>query len=308
MSKKKISKRAVDGVFLLDKPKGMSSNAALQEVKHLFEACKAGHTGSLDPLASGMLPICLGEATKFSQFLLDAKKHYQVTVQLGVKTSTGDAEGEIINQAPVDNVTRARVEQVLTHFTGEIDQIPSMYSALKHKGQPLYKLARQGISVERKSRKVTIYEIQLLNHEHDTFEFEVHCSKGTYVRTLVEDIGDMLGCGAYVKELRRLVVGSYQAEQMKTLDEIKELSEKTQSLQALDECLLPIDSSVANLPTLNISAAAAFYLIRGQAIIIPRAPNDGWVNLKLQNGGFLGVGEILGDGRVAPRRLVQQRS
>jgi tRNA pseudouridine55 synthase len=303
---KKITRRDLDGVLLLDKPKGLSSNAALQEVKKLYKAQKAGHAGSLDPLADGMLILCFGEATKFCQFLLDANKHYRVTAKLGIKTSTGDAEGEIIQEKSVPLIDRNLIENLLEEFTGVIDQVPSMYSALKHQGQPLYKLARKGITVERKTRQVVIHDMQLINCDAESFSFEVRCSKGTYVRTLVEDMGDKLGCGAHVTELRRLAVGAYQAEHMKTIDELYTLYEAG-NFAELDACLLSVDTAVSDFPSLNLSEAAAFYLKRGQPIIVPRAPNDGWVRLKLQCGNFLGVGEILNDGRVAPRRLVQQK-
>lgn len=293
----------MNGILLLDKPTGMTSNAALQKVKHLLKVKKAGHTGSLDPLASGMLPLCLGEATKFSQFLLEADKIYQVTAKLGIKTNTGDAEGEIISQREISAITQEKLLKVMEKFRGAIEQIPSMYSALKHKGQPLYKLARQGITVERKPRTVHIHELILLSYLATNFSVYVRCSKGTYIRTLIEDIGEVLGCGAHVTELRRLMVGTYAASQMITLCELETLLQTNQL--NLDKHLLPLASTVAHWPEVRISEAAAFYLRRGQPVIVPQAPTSGWVKIILHNGNFLGVGEIMQDGRVAPRRLVQ---
>lgn len=294
----------MNGILLLDKPTGMTSNAALQKVKRLLKVKKAGHTGSLDPLASGMLPLCLGEATKFSQFLLEANKIYQVTAKLGIKTNTGDAEGEIILQREIINITQEKILRAMEKFRGAIEQIPSMYSALKYKGQPLYKLARQGITVERKPRTVHIHELTLLNCVADSFSVHVRCSKGTYIRTLIEDIGEVLGCGAHVTELRRLTVGAYATSQMVTLLELETLMQKNNA-NILENHLLPLVSTVAHWPEVRISEAAAFYLRRGQPVIIPQAPTSGWVKIILHSGNFLGVGEIIADGRVAPRRLVQ---
>lgn len=297
--------RPIDGILLLDKPENITSNAALQVVKRLYDAQKAGHTGSLDPLASGMLPICFGEATKFSQFLLEADKHYQVTAKLGIKTTTGDAEGEVLTEKPVPALTTADLERLFTQFTGTIQQVPSMYSAIKQNGQPLYKLARQGIEVPREAREIQIYSITYLSHTADSFSFNVHSSKGTYVRTLVEDMGDSLGCGAHVQTLRRLAVGPYQAPQMQTLAHLQTLAEEQQA-NVMDGYLLPVDSAIHHWPELSLSEAAVYYLKQGQPVIAPYAPTSGWVRMIRKDGSFLGVGEILDDGRVAPRRLVQQ--
>lgn len=297
--------RPLDGILLLDKPKGMTSNAALQSAKRLYAARKAGHTGSLDPLADGMLPICFGEATKFSQFLLEADKHYQVTAKLGIKTTTGDGEGEIVAEKPVPPLTQSHIEDLFLQFTGVIQQVPSMFSAIKQNGQPLYKLARQGIEVVREPREITIHSIAYVSSTADEFSFDVHCSKGTYVRTLVEDMGEALGCGAHVQSLRRLRVGSYQAAQMVTLTQLEELAAK-QDRAAMDAYLLGVDSAIDSWPLLSLSEAAIYYLKRGQPVIAPYAPASGWVRLVRKSGGFLGVGEILEDGRVAPRRLVQE--
>lgn len=305
MSKSRTKGRMIDGILLLDKPKGMTSNAALQIVKRLYNARKAGHTGSLDPLASGMLPICLGEATKFSQFLLEADKHYQVTAKLGVTTTTGDGEGEVLVAKPAPVLTDSQVTELLVKFTGAIKQVPSMFSAIKQNGQPLYKLARQGIEVAREPREIMIHKLNFIARDDDSLSFEVFCSKGTYVRTLVEDMGAALGCGAHVQELRRLGVGPYSAEQMVTLPHLEALAAEL-AMAEMDAYLLPVDSAIQSWPELSLSEAAIYYLAKGQPVIVPYAPSSGWVRLVRKSGGFLGVGEILEDGKVAPRRLVQQ--
>ena len=296
------NRRPVNGILLLDKPVGWTSNAALQAVKRLYRAAKAGHTGSLDPLASGLLPICLGEATKLSGFLLNADKTYRFTCRLGVSTATGDAEGEVIATWPVGSLSREVIEAVLRRFTGVIQQVPPMYSALKRDGQPLYKLARQGIEVERKPREVTVHELWLLRLDGEELECELRCSKGTYVRTLAADLGAALGCGAHITALRRTAVEPYEAVKMVTLETLRERAE--QGLAALDELLLPPDSAVAPWPAVRIQGDAAFYLRQGQPVLAPRAPTRGWVRLYLGEQQFLGLGEILDDGRVAPRRLL----
>ena len=294
--------RDVQGIVLLDKPAGLTSNEALQAVKHLFQARKAGHTGSLDPLASGLLPICLGEGTKMSGFLLDADKHYRVTCRLGVRTATGDAEGEILETRAVEGLSRRAVERALHRFTGPIEQVPPMYSAVKHQGQRLYRLARQGVSVERQPRSVTIHALSLLHYESDALEIDVRCSKGTYVRTLVEDIGEFLGCGAHVTALRRLGVGPYDDSRTVSLDRLRGLAQE--GLERLDGVLLPIESALVHWPGVRLSDDAAYYLRKGQAVQVPHAPPRGWVRLYLAGERFLGMGQILDDGRVAPRRLI----
>ncbi len=296
-------KRQVDGILLLDKPAGMTSNGVLQYVKRLFCAKKAGHTGSLDPIATGMLPICFGEATKFSQFLLESDKTYQVTGKLGVQTTTGDIEGEIVAALPVVDVTQERLNQVMAAFIGQLDQIPPMFSALKHKGRPLYEFARKGIDIERKPRSITVFSLNLLSFERDEFTFDVHCSKGTYVRTLVEDIGNALGCGAHVTALRRLVVSPYQHQVMYTLPELDAMLEKD-GLSGLDACLLPLESSVNIFPAVKLSTAAAFYLRTGQAVRTNISFDSPLVRLMSEDARFLGVGEVMTDGRVKPHRLV----
>jgi tRNA pseudouridine55 synthase len=295
--------RQVDGVFLLDKPVGLSSNAALQKVKRLFQARKAGHTGSLDPLASGLLPICLGAATKVSGILLNADKSYRFTCHLGITTSTGDAEGEVIQAQPVGGIEWTALEKVLKQFTGDIFQTPPMHSALKHRGQRLYKLARAGITVERQPRKVHIRDLRVIKLDGAIVECEVTCSKGTYVRTLAEDIGRALGCGAHIQSLRRIGVEPYDASQMVTLEHIQQCAE--QGFATLDAFLLPIDTALASWPVVQVPILVMNRLLNGQTIEVPEIPAKGWVRLY---GGcknqFLGVGEVLEDSRVAPRRLM----
>lgn len=308
MARHRNKGRPVNGVLLFDKPAGLSSNQALQAVKRLYRAAKAGHTGSLDPLATGLLPLCFGEATKISAFLLDADKRYRLNCQLGVTTTTGDSEGEVLQTRDYAGIKRAQVESVIGDFIGEIEQIPPMYSALKHNGQRLYKLAREGKVVERKPRKVHIYDIQLHGFEHDTLDLEVTCSKGTYVRTLAEDIGEILGCGAHVTQLRRLSVGPYSGD-MLTLEQLEAIAhaEAQAGLDALDALLLPIESGVADWPDVQLDPDSAFYMSQGQPILVPHAPTQGWVRIYDQQQ-FMGVGEIQDDGRVAPRRMIQTRA
>ncbi|MCX7065979.1 MAG: tRNA pseudouridine(55) synthase TruB [Proteobacteria bacterium] len=300
--------RDVSGMLIVDKPEGASSNDAVQRAKRLFQAQKVGHTGSLDPLATGVLPLCFGEATKFSQFLLDSEKKYWVRVKLVVRTDSGDADGKVLETRPVIGIDAASVKRALEDFCGEIEQIPSMFSAIKHQGQPLYKLARRGIEVERKSRLVTIFSNVLTAFEGDEFELEIHCSKGTYVRTIAEELGEKLGCGAHVCALRRRKAGPYDESDMVTFDELERCRDEG-GLQALDALLLPVESSVRDWPVVSLSDATAFYIRQGQPVIVPHAPTTGHVQLIEQSVDgskqmFIGVGEILDDGRVAPRRLV----
>lgn len=293
--------RLINGVVLLDKPAGITSNAALQIVKRLFDARKAGHTGSLDPLATGMLPLCLGEATKVSSFLLDADKRYRTTVKLGVKTNTGDAEGDVISTRPVTGVTFRHIENILLGFNGPIEQTPPMHSAIKINGVPLYKLAHKGIEIERQPRTVTIHKIELTGFEGDELRLDIHCSKGTYIRVLAEDIGEMLGCGAHVQALHRYEVGPFKEENIVTLDTLEMLAE--QGLERLDEILLPTEYAVSDWPEVNLSEDAAYYLSQGQAVFVPRTVSEGWVKLMTDSNHFLGVGQIMDDGKVAPRKL-----
>jgi tRNA pseudouridine55 synthase len=296
--------RDVSGILVLDKPQGMSSNDAVQKAKRLFNARKVGHTGALDPLATGVLPLCFGEATKFSQYLLTSDKRYWVRIRLGVATDSGDADGEVTAIRAVEGVDEAAVEAALRFFRGEIDQVPSMFSAIKHQGQPLYKLARKGIEIERQARRVTIYANELLSLDGDTVELAIHCSKGTYVRTIAEELGELLGCGAHVIELRRTSAGPYSEEDLVTFDELEAAREKG----SLDPFLLPVASAVREWPEVKLSDNTAYYLRQGQPVIVPHAPTSGWVRLsEVEQDAttrFIGVGEILEDGRVAPRRLV----
>lgn len=304
MGRRRNKGRNISGVLLLDKPIGMTSNKALQEVKHLFKAAKAGHTGSLDPLATGLLPICFGEATKLSAFLLDADKHYRVRVKLGETTSTADAEGELVAEADPSGVSEEDVRAILEEFLGEQQQLPPMYSAIKHQGERLYKLARQGLEVERETRTIHVHALKLVNFALPEFEMDVHCSKGTYVRTLAEDIGKRLGCGAHVCGLRRTGVGPYDNQSLVTLEQVQSaFAEKR--FQEMDGWLLPLESALADWPVVKLSPDAAFYMQQGQPILVPNAPTSGWVRLYANQSEFIGVGRILEDGRVAPKRLMQ---
>jgi tRNA pseudouridine55 synthase len=296
-------RRKVDGIMLLDKPRGFSSNAALQKVRWLLNAEKAGHTGSLDPLATGVLPLCFGEATKFSQYLLDADKGYETLMQLGVTTSTADAEGEVLRRVQVQ-VTAADMEAVLPRFRGTIQQIPPMYSALKRDGQPLYKLARAGEVVEREPRSVTIARLQVLDCVGDQVRLAVDCSKGTYIRSLVEDMGEALGCGAHVAELRRVKAGPFALEQAVSLDELLQVHEHAGS-EGLERFLLPPDSGLEHWPLLRFSEHSAFYWLQGQPVRAPEAPKFGMVRVEDHNARFIGIGEVCDDGRIAPRRLIR---
>ena len=300
--------RDVSGMIVVDKPGGASSNDAVQRAKQLYRAQKVGHTGSLDPLATGVLPLCFGEATKFSQFLLDSDKKYWARIKLGVRTDSGDADGQVLETCPVVGIDEAAVRKVLERFRGEVEQIPSMFSAIKHQGQPLYKLARRGIEVERKSRRVTIYSNELVAFDGDQFELEIHCSKGTYVRTIAEEIGEALGCGAHVCALRRRKAGPYDETEMLTFAELERVRDEGGN-EALDALLLPVESAVRDWPVVSLNDATAFYIRQGQPVIVPHAPTSGRVQLVEQSTDsskqmFIGVGEILDDGRVAPRRLV----
>ena len=304
--------RDVSGVIVLDKPAGLSSNDAVQRVKRLFQARKVGHTGSLDPLATGVLPLCLGEATKFSQYLLESDKRYLTKVRLGVATDSGDADGKLVAERPIKGVTRRRINAALDAFRGDIEQVPSMFSAVKHQGQPLYKLARQGIEIEREARPVTVYENKIVDFEGDTLTLDIHCSKGTYVRTIAHDLGEALGCGAHVYALRRTMAGPYREDDMVTLEEVQRQHDEGR----IDDLLRPIATAVGQWPPVRLAGAPAFYLKQGQPVLVPHSPTKGWVRLyeagsvDHANGEadnddrFIGVGEMLDDGRVAPRRLI----
>ena len=296
--------RDVHGVFLLDKPQGMSSNAVLQKVKRLFRANKAGHTGALDPLATGMLPICLGEATKFSQFLLDSDKRYQVTAKLGERTDTSDADGKTVETRAV-NVTEAEIFVALERFRGEILQIPTMFSALKHKGKPLYEYARQGITVKREARPITIFELKFIAYEAPFLTLEVHCSKGTYIRTLVDDLGEALGCGAHVTVLRRLAVADYPIEAMTSYADLQNFSEN-RPLAELDKLLLPVDTAVSMLPKLILDERQSKAVCFGQRVRFENnARLHDQIRLYSESGQFLGMAEITSDNIIRPSRMVR---
>lgn len=292
----------IHGVLLLDKPTGISSNNALQRVKRIYQARKAGHTGSLDPIATGLLPICLGEATKLSRFLLEADKRYEVVCRLGVRTATGDSEGEVIETHPLREFEPEWVAELLARFLGPQAQIPPMYSAIKRQGQPLYKLARQGIEVAREPRQVTIHRIKLIELKKDQLSFEVFCSKGTYIRTLAEDIGRALGCGAHVIALRRTQVGYFDASKIVSLDYLEKLVRA--NAEALRALLVPLEQILPDWPAVDLIADVAYYLRQGQPVRVAQTPDKGWVRLIERHKGFFGVGQVIEDGRIAPRRLV----
>ena len=303
MSKPRKRGRDIHGVFLLDKPQGMSSNDIMQKVKRIFQANKAGHTGALDPLATGMLPICLGEATKFSQFLLDADKRYLVTAKLGERTDTSDAEGQIVETRDV-NVKTPDILTALEQFRGDILQVPTMFSALKHNGKPLYEYARQGITVEREARPITIFELNFIEYNAPYLTLEVHCSKGTYIRTLVDDLGEVLGCGAHVTILRRTAVADYPTEKMLDWHALQSLAEQ-QDLALLDALLLPMDTAVAKLPALTLNENQTQGIGFGQRIKFDN-PNrlQGQVRLFSHEHRFLGVAMIDENNVIRPQRLV----
>ena len=303
MSKPRKRGRDIHGVFLLDKPQGMSSNDIMQKVKRIFQANKAGHTGALDPLATGMLPICLGEATKFSQFLLDADKCYLVTAKLGERTDTSDAEGQIVESREV-KVKTPEILTALEQFRGNILQVPTMFSALKHNGKPLYEYARQGITVERETRPITIFELNFIEYNAPYLTLEVHCSKGAYIRTLVDDLGEALGCGAHVTMLRRTAVADYPTEKMLDWHALQSLAEQ-QDLALLDALLLPMDTAVAKLPALTLNESQTQGIGFGQRIKFDN-PNrlQGQVRLFSHENRFLGVAVIDENNVIRPQRLV----
>lgn len=323
MARKKKG-RPVDGVLLLHKPSGMTSNHALQRAKRLFFVEKAGHTGALDPLATGVLPLCFGEATKFSQFLLDADKRYRSTFLLGVRTNTSDADGEVVSEASAATVTLDQVKAALIPLTGDILQVPSMFSALKHQGQPLYKLARDGIEIERQPRPVTVYGIDILAFragEQAEVDVDVRCSKGTYIRSIAEDLGFALGCGAHVKVLHRSGAGPFLEEQCITLEELEaefeQAGDEKTGYEALDKHLLSADAPIASLPAIYLPESSAHYFRLGNPVQDPqvyRIGNQGdmvrvfCAKTESAPEQFLGLGELTEDGRVAPKRIIANRS
>ncbi|MFV8835274.1 tRNA pseudouridine(55) synthase TruB [Aquisalimonas sp.] len=294
-------RRNVNGILLLDKPAGGTSNKVLQRVKYVYQARKAGHTGSLDPLATGLLPLCFGEATKVSGFLLDADKRYRVTCLLGVTTTTADAEGEVVEERPVPDLDAQDWPALLESLTGEQDQVPPMYSAVKHQGERLYRIARRGEEVDRKARRITIHALELVARDGGSVTLDVHCSKGTYVRTLVESLGEALGTGAHVTALRRTGLGPFDGHPMVTMDAVEAAAE--QGGDALDALLLPPEAGLRDWPAVTLDADSARFLRQGQAVFVPRAPGAGWVQV-FGPDRFLGMGVVLDDGRIAPRRLM----
>ncbi len=301
MVESKRKPRDIHGIVLLDKSRGLTSNQALQRVKRLCNASKAGHSGSLDPLATGMLPICLGEATKLSGFMLAADKCYEVRAVLGIATSTGDSDGDVIERTPVPALSEQSVLAALAGFLGSIEQVPPMYSALKHEGQRLYTLARKGIEVERRPRTVQIHALELLGYDSPTLDLRVRCSKGTYVRTLVEDLAKALGTVGHVTELRRLSVTPFEDQEMTTLATLEAAAEA--GPEHIDALVLPVDSALADWPRLVVAPDSAKRLVQGQAV--PAEP--GWpqskVLLYVPGQQFFGIGEILPARRLVPKRI-----
>lgn len=299
MKMKKVEcDQTINGILLVNKPQGLSSNAVLQQVKRLYRAKKAGHTGSLDPLATGMLPICFGEATKFCQYMLDADKSYEATGLFGIKTNTGDAMGEVLEQTESFQLAEREVLAILQQFTGPIKQIPSMFSALKHKGTPLYKYAREGVSIKREARAVTIHELQLIAFDGLSFAIKVSCTKGTYIRNLVEDIGDALGVGAHVTKLHRINTAGFVDEPMYTLDDLQQ-----QAMTELRSYLLPMERAVNYLPLIQLDAVELLALRQGKAIKGKENGLRGEVRLYYQDE-FIGLGELREEGDLSVKRLL----
>ncbi|WP_188150941.1 tRNA pseudouridine(55) synthase TruB [Teredinibacter waterburyi] len=310
MGRKRKFGRLIDGVLIIDKPAGMTSNDVVQKAKRLYFANKTGHTGALDPLATGVLPLCFGEATKFSQYLLDANKTYLSTFRIGMTTDTADADGKVLKEVDASALTLAQVETAITPYRGDIKQIPPMYSALKKDGQPLYKLAREGIEVERAARAVTIFNYEIKDFrggEIAEVDVLVECSKGTYIRSLAEDLGRDLGFGAHVATLRRTQAGPFSIEQATTFDAL-ETERGDERAEVLDHHLLPMDTPVAQLAAVELDQNSGFYFSRGQPVIVNQVYRIGdegdTVRVFQDTGEFLGVGDITDDGRVAPKRLV----
>jgi tRNA pseudouridine55 synthase len=304
LAEKKIQtkriKRNINGVLLLDKPLGFSSNQALQKVKWLFQAAKAGHTGTLDPLATGLLPICLGEATKFAQYVTDADKTYIAMIKLGATTTTGDAEGEVLSTSPV-SVTSSQFNTACQQFVGEISQMPPMYSALKHEGKALYAYAREGVDIVRQARLIKIKSIVVDRYSADMAQITVTCSKGTYIRTLAEDIGAALSCGAHLIGLRRTETAGYLLANAITIEQLEAMS-----IEVRDALLLPVDSAIESLPKVILNADAAYYLRQGQPVWQAGKVAHGELRLYDEYQQFLGLGFLQDDGKIAPKRLIQK--
>ena len=295
--------RDIHGVLLLDKPTGLSSNDALQKVKRLFQAKKAGHTGALDPLATGMLPICFGEATKFSQYLLDSDKRYRVIARLCERTDTSDSDGQIIERRAI-TFTQAELGQALDKFRGPIKQVPTMFSALKHQGRPLYEYARQGITIEREARDITVYELLFIRLEGDELELEIHCSKGTYIRTIIDDLGEMLGCGAHVIYLRRLQVSKYPIERMVKLEFLQQHQD---DIEFLTHLLMPMDSPVQDYPIEYLNEAQGQDILLGRTIRLDSEDkSEQLIRIYADYNGqqqFLGMG-LRHHSLLSPKRLI----
>lgn len=290
-------KRPLNGVLMLDKAPGASSNAALQQAKRLYQAAKAGHAGTLDPLATGLLPVLFGEATKFSSDLLEADKSYAAEIRLGISTATADAEGEVLATRAVA-VSPERLAAALAQFRGSILQTPPIYSALKHAGKPLYAYARAGIDIERAPRRVEIHALELQWFEGERLALSVRCSKGTYIRSIAHDLGELLGCGAHLSALRRTAVGRFGLDSAHTLESLQAMT-----ADARDRCLLPVDALLQNLPEVRLEPADAARFVRGQTV-----PWDGAAQARIRvygaGGGLLGVGEAAADGTISPKRVI----
>ncbi len=293
--------RDIDGILLLDKPEGLTSNAALQQLRRLLRARKAGHTGSLDPLASGLLPVCLGQATKVCGLLLESNKTYRVTVVLGQRTATGDREGAVVERMPVPELGEEMIRRVAAGFLGESEQVPPMYSALKHQGQRLYQLARQGLEVDRPARRVTVHRFELLGIQDRRLQFEIECSKGTYVRSLVEDFARGCGTVGHVDSLRRLSLGPFTHPAMHTLSSLEQAATRP---DALDTLLLPVDSALSGLPVVQLGSADQACVLRGQPVFVT-GPGSTRVRMYGVGGLFLGTGRMTAEGRrLAPERIM----
>ncbi len=306
MGRRRKRGRDVSGLLALDKAPGLSSNAALQQVKRIFGASKAGHGGSLDPLATGVLPLCFGEATKVSQFLLDSDKRYRTRMKLGVRTDSGDSEGREIAVCEAFGVTREQVAKALESFRGELEQVPPMHSAVKVRGTPLYKLARSGRVIEREARRVTIHDIALTNFAPPEIEIELACSKGTYIRTIADELGQMLGCGAHVIALRRLRAGGFSEEDCITAAELEQEMESG-GLAGIDRLLAPMDRPLRDLSAVLLPEIAANQVRSGQSVLVRHLPAEGLVRMYRktdQQERFIGIGVIDDDGKVAPKRLI----
>ena len=299
--------KAITGVLVLDKPLGWTSGLAVSRIKRLFDANKVGHTGSLDQLATGVLPLCFGDATKLSGFLLDSDKHYEVRIRLGIRTDSGDAEGKVLRSVELStlSIDEGKIESALDRFRGPIDQVPPMYSAVKREGQPLYKLARKGIEVEREARRVEIFLNELTSFDGQDVTLRIECSKGTYIRTIADDLGELLGCGAHVIELRRTKAGPFDVTDCVLFDALQ--ARKSEGAEALLKEIRPSACAVQAFPRVDLTNAGLWHVRHGQPVMVPRAPSEGWVRLHedgLGDNGFVGVGEVLEDGRIAPRRMI----